>query len=58
MANSLLTKWLSAMTTDSNGNDAIKLQGATGDQETQAKSWETAFRSAMTIDDKLRNISK
>jgi hypothetical protein len=58
MANSLLTKWLKAMTIDSNGNDAIKLHGVTGDQATQTKSWETAFRSALTSDDKLRNISK
>jgi hypothetical protein len=58
MANSLLTKWLKAMTVDSNGNDAIKLHGVTTDQNTKAKSWETAFRSAITSDDKLRNISK
>jgi hypothetical protein len=58
MANSLLTKWIKAMTLDSNGNDAIKLHGTTSDQATQAKSWETAFRSAITSDDKLRNISK
>jgi len=58
MANSLLTKWLKAMTTDSNGNDAINLHGVTGDQETTAGSWETAFRKSITTDDKLRNISK
>lgn len=58
MANSLLTKWLKAMTTDSNGNDAINLKGVTGDQATATKSWETAFRKAITSDNKLRNISK
>ena len=46
------------MTTDSDGNDAIKLTGVTGDQATQGKSWETAFRGAITSGDKLRNISK
>lgn len=58
MANSLLTKWLKSMTLDSNGNDAIKMTGVTSDQVTDAKSWETAYRKAITSDDKLRNISK
>ena len=58
MSNKLLTKWLGAMTLDSNGNDAIKMIGVTGDQETATKSWETAFRKAIDSDNKLRNISK
>jgi len=58
MANSLLTKFLLAMTTDSNGDDAIKIIGVVTDQETHAKSWESAFRSAIDSNNKLQNISK
>ena len=58
MANSLLTKWLKAMTEDSEGNSAIQMNGLTGDQETKARSWETAFRKGVDSNNKLQNISK
>ena len=58
MANSLLTKFLKVMVTDSNGNDAVQMTGVTTDQTTQTKSWESAFRGAIDSDNKLRNISK
>ena len=59
MANSLLTKWLAAMTTDTNGDDAIQMTGLSGtDQVTSAGSWESAYRKAIDSNNKLQNISK